>query len=452
MANSRQKEKIRPPMPKLLLASQSPRRRELLSALGIPFTVDSAPTDETLPDGVHPRDGVVTLAIRKGEAALALCDEDTWILSSDTLVEADGVALGKPTDAADAVRMLKQLSGRTHRVHTGVAVRRGEQVAADVATTAVTFSPLTDEQIAAYVASGEPMDKAGAYGIQGAAGAFVCALDGDRDTVIGLSMTLVKRLLIQAGYPLTDKDRQPRSTPPRKTTPRRGTRTTDKKANAPAADAQARRMQAAIEGLKALFPEAVCALEYDGDPWKLLVMGRLSAQCTDHRVNIVCKELFAKYPTYDHMAQAELSELEDIVRPCGLYRRKAADLRDASRRLRDVYGGRLPNTMEELLTFPGVGRKIANLLLGDIYGAEAVVCDTHCIRICGRLGFYPESLRDPLRIEKTLREVMPAGEGSDFCHRVVLFGRTVCTARAPSCPGCPLKDICAHAAKGGTAI
>ncbi len=448
MGNSRQRKKTQTPMPKLLLASKSPRRRQILSALGIPFTVDSAPTDETLPDGMHPRDGVVLLAIRKGEAARTLGDGDTWILSSDTLVEADGAALGKPADAADAVRMLRLLSGQTHRVHTGVAVRRGDVVFADAATTAVTFRSLTEEEIAAYVESGEPMDKAGAYGIQGAAGAFVRRVEGDMDTVIGLSVTLTKRLLAEAGFPLPPK---PSSAPAStgKKTEKTATRTTSAQNGARGASLSLKegraRMQAATEGLKTLFPEAICALEYDGDPWKLLVMGRLSAQCTDHRVNIVCKELFTKYPTYTHMAQADLQELEDIVRPCGLYRRKAADLRDASVRLRDVYGGRLPDTMDELLTFPGVGRKIANLLLGDIYGAEAVVCDTHCIRICGRLGFYPESLRDPVRIEKLLRQVMPHGEGSDFCHRVVMLGRTVCTARAPACADCSLRQICAHA-------
>ena len=150
------------------------------------------------------------------------------------------------------------------------------------------------------------------------------------------------------------------------------------------------------------------------------------------------------------MAEADLAELEAIVRPCGLYRVKADNLREASRMLISRYGGQLPDTMEELLTLPGVGRKIANLLLGDIFHKEAVVCDTHCIRICGRLGFYPEGLKDPVRIERLLREVMPAGEGSDFCHRIVLLGREICTARAPRCATCPLAHLCthAHAAQG----
>lgn len=210
------------------------------------------------------------------------------------------------------------------------------------------------------------------------------------------------------------------------------------------------RMAQTVEALRTLYPVAACALEYEGDPWRLLVMGRLSAQCTDARVNIVCKELFAKYPSAAAMAEADLAELEAIVRPCGLYRVKADNLREASRMLISRYGGQLPDTMEELLTLPGVGRKIANLLLGDIFHKEAVVCDTHCIRICGRLGFYPEGLKDPVRIERLLREVMPAGEGSDFCHRIVLLGREICTARAPRCATCPLAHLCthAHAAQG----
>lgn len=205
------------------------------------------------------------------------------------------------------------------------------------------------------------------------------------------------------------------------------------------------RMAEAVERLRELYPAAECALEYEGDAWRLLVMGRLSAQCTDARVNVVCKELFAKYPNAAAMAEANIEELEAIVRPCGLFRVKADNLREASRRLVEVYGGVLPDTMEELLTFPGVGRKIANLLLGDIFGKDAVVCDTHCIRICGRLGFYPEACKDPLRVERILRALMPAGEGSDFCHRIVWFGRQVCTARSPRCTACPLASICTHA-------
>ena len=202
------------------------------------------------------------------------------------------------------------------------------------------------------------------------------------------------------------------------------------------------RLGAIVARLKEVYPDATCALEYEGDPWRLLVMGRLSAQCTDARVNIVCKELFAKYPNAKVMAAGNLAEIEEIVKPCGLYRVKAKNIRDASRLLVDGYGGALPDTMEELLTFPGVGRKIANLLLGDVFGKPAVVCDTHCIRICGRFGMYPEKEKNPEKIEKILTALIDPAEGSDFCHRIVWFGRETCTARTPKCGGCPLADLC----------
>ena len=209
------------------------------------------------------------------------------------------------------------------------------------------------------------------------------------------------------------------------------------------------RMAAAVAVLKEKYPDAECALEYEGDPWRLLVMGRLSAQCTDARVNIVCKDLFAKYPTASAMAEADLEELCELVRPCGLYRVKGENLKDASRMLVEDYHGILPDTMEELLRFPGVGRKIANLLLGDIFHKDAVVTDTHCIRICGRLGAYPESEKNPAKIERILTELLDGSESSDFCHRLVWFGREVCTARSPKCHDCPMaqKGLCAHAEK-----
>ncbi len=210
-----------------------------------------------------------------------------------------------------------------------------------------------------------------------------------------------------------------------------------------------RRMAEIILLLKERYPSAECALKYEGDPWKLLVMGRLSAQCTDERVNEVCKELFAKYPNFEAMAEAKTEEIEAIVRPCGLYRMKAQNLKDASVMLKEEFGGELPSDMGSLLRFPGVGRKIANLLLGDIFGLPAVVCDTHCIRICGRLGMYPEKLKDPARIEVILRGILPPEEGSDFCHRIVWFGREVCTARAPSCRECPLRALCVRAERDG---
>lgn len=202
------------------------------------------------------------------------------------------------------------------------------------------------------------------------------------------------------------------------------------------------RIAQVIARLKRVYPDAECALEYGADPWRLLVMGRLSAQCTDKRVNEVSRELFSVFPTARDMAYGDLSELERIVKPCGLYRMKAANIRDASRMLVEDFGGALPDNMEDLLRLPGVGRKIANLLLGDIFGKPAIVCDTHMIRICGRLGMYPESLKDPTKIEMILRELVPPEEGSDLCHRVVLFGRDTCSARSPACEGCPLSDIC----------
>ncbi len=202
------------------------------------------------------------------------------------------------------------------------------------------------------------------------------------------------------------------------------------------------RLSLIVEKLKEIYPAAECALHYDGDPWKLLVMGRLSAQCTDARVNIVCEELFRVFPTAESMAYGDISEIERIVKPCGLYRMKAANLKDASKMLVEEYGGILPDEIEELLRLPGVGRKIANLLVGDIYGKSAVVCDTHCIRICGRLGMYPEKEKSPEKIEKILRSLIDEKEGSDFCHRIVLFGRETCTARAPQCDGCPLAELC----------
>ena len=203
-----------------------------------------------------------------------------------------------------------------------------------------------------------------------------------------------------------------------------------------------KRLSLIIERLKKIYPEAECALHYGGDPWKLLVMGRLSAQCTDARVNIVCEELFKRFPTVEAMANGDLGEIEEIVKPCGLYRMKADNIREASRMLITDFDGKLPDNMEDLLKLPGVGRKIANLLLGDVFGKEAIVCDTHCIRICGRLGMYPEKEKDPTKIEKILRELMDLKEGSDFCHRIVFFGRETCTARAPMCENCPLADLC----------
>lgn len=203
------------------------------------------------------------------------------------------------------------------------------------------------------------------------------------------------------------------------------------------------------EALKSVYPDAPCALEYGGDPWRLLVMGRLSAQCTDKRVNEVSQELFRAFPDAGAMANADISEIEKIVKPCGLYKMKAANIKDSSRLLIEKFGGRVPDSMDELLLFPGVGRKIANLLIGDIYGGEAIVCDTHLIRICGRLGMYPEKEKNPLRIEKIMRELIDLKEGSDFCHRIVMLGREYCQARSPRCEECPISGLCYKYEKSG---
>ena len=196
------------------------------------------------------------------------------------------------------------------------------------------------------------------------------------------------------------------------------------------------------ERLRKIYPEAECALQFGGEPWKLLVMARLSAQCTDARVNAVSVPLFERYPTLEAMADADISELEELVRPCGLYRTKAASIKCACADVRDRFGGVVPDNMEDLLSLSGVGRKIANLLLGDIYGKGGIVADTHCIRICGRLGFYPEKYKDPKKTEDIMSSLIDQSEQSDFCHRIVQFGRDTCTARSPKCDTCPLGDVC----------
>lgn len=205
--------------------------------------------------------------------------------------------------------------------------------------------------------------------------------------------------------------------------------------------------KAIISALEELYPDAECALEYKGDPWKLLVMARLSAQCTDARVNIVCENLFSLYPDMRAMAAAKLEELEAAVRPCGLYKVKAKNLHDMCNMLIGEYGGKIPSGMDELLALPGVGRKIANLIRGDLFGLPAIVTDTHCIRIAGRLGFYDESEKNPQKIERILCDVIPPEKQSDFCHRLVWFGREWCTARAPRCSECPLAELCMRSRK-----
>jgi len=202
-----------------------------------------------------------------------------------------------------------------------------------------------------------------------------------------------------------------------------------------------------IEELKKQYPEAICSLEFDGDPWKLLVAARLSAQCTDERVNIVCKPLFKRFPDAESVTRGTVEEIEEIVRPCGLFRTKAKSIFEMSKMLLEEFDGRVPDTMEELLRLPGVGRKIANLILGDIYRKGGIVADTHCIRICGRLGFYDTAKKDPLFTERTMEKLIPLHEQSDFCHRMVLFGREFCMARGPRCGECPIRELCLYESK-----
>ena len=195
-----------------------------------------------------------------------------------------------------------------------------------------------------------------------------------------------------------------------------------------------------IEILKKRYPEAPCALHY-GKDYELMIAVRLSAQCTDARVNLVTPALFAAYPTLEAMATADITDVENYVHSCGFYKHKARDIVLACQMLLSDYGGKVPNTMDDLLKLPGVGRKTANLLLGDLYGVPgSTVCDTHCIRICGRLGLTQGN--DPVKVENQLRLILPPEESSDFCHRIVLFGRDCCTARNPKCSDCPLSFWC----------
>lgn len=200
------------------------------------------------------------------------------------------------------------------------------------------------------------------------------------------------------------------------------------------------RALAVVNLLKNAYPDAVCALQYKQD-YELLFATRLSAQCTDARVNLVTRDLFVTFPTLQSFADAPLEAIEEGIKTCGLFRTKARDLKACARMLLDEFGGKVPDNMADLLKLPGIGRKTANLILGDIYGQPAIVTDTHCIRLSNRLGFVKDQ-KDPVKVETALRGLIPPAESSDFCHRLVLHGREVCTARAPKCEGCCLASVC----------
>lgn len=207
-----------------------------------------------------------------------------------------------------------------------------------------------------------------------------------------------------------------------------------------------KKVRSIIDALNLRYPDAICALHYEKD-YELMIAVRLSAQCTDARVNLITPALFAAYPTLEAMANADIADVENYIHSCGFFRQKAKDIVLACQMLLTEYDGKVPGTMEDLLRLPGVGRKTANLLLGDLYKEPgSVVCDTHCMRICERLGLSKG--REPEKVEKQLRAVLPPEESSDFCHRIVLFGREICTARSPKCGECPLAIYCDEINKG----
>ena len=202
-----------------------------------------------------------------------------------------------------------------------------------------------------------------------------------------------------------------------------------------------------IERLKKEYPEADCTLDYD-QAWKLLVSVRLAAQCTDARVNVVVEKLYEKFPDVNALAEAPVEEITELVRPCGLGNSKARDISACMKVLRDQYGGKVPEDFDKLLALPGVGRKSANLIMGDVFGKPAVVTDTHCIRLVNRMGLV-DGIKEPAKVEKELWKLIPPEEGNDFCHRLVDHGRAVCTARTkPYCHKCCLEDICKKAQVG----
>lgn len=195
----------------------------------------------------------------------------------------------------------------------------------------------------------------------------------------------------------------------------------------------------AIEILKELYPEAICSLNAS-NPFELLVAVRLSAQCTDARVNLVTPALFERYKTLEDYASADVKEVEKYIHSCGFYKSKAESIVGMAQKVLSEFNGEVPDNIDDLIILPGVGRKTANLIVGDVYGKEAIVVDTHCIRITNRIGLVAE--KDPKKIEFLLKKIIPSNEGSDFCHRLVLFGRDVCSARKPLCEECPMSEIC----------
>ncbi len=199
------------------------------------------------------------------------------------------------------------------------------------------------------------------------------------------------------------------------------------------------RVLKAVEALEKLYPDAICSLEYS-DAFQLLIATRLSAQCTDKRVNMVTPDLFAEFPTPEKMANADINRVEELIKTCGLYKTKARDLIKIAESIVKDFGGQVPDNIDDLTRLSGVGRKTANLVMGDIYKQPAVVCDTHFIRLCNRLGFVKTT--NPLSVEKEMRKLLPPNKSNDFCHRSVLFGRDICTARKANCNQCPMNEFC----------
>ena len=202
-----------------------------------------------------------------------------------------------------------------------------------------------------------------------------------------------------------------------------------------------------VAALKKEYPDALCSLDYQ-DPLQLLIATRLSAQCTDARVNLVTPALFEKYPDLESFCGAEVEDVEALIHSCGFYHAKARDIVAMTKKIKEDFGGQVPHTLEDLISLPGVGRKTANLIMGDVFGKPAIVTDTHCIRLCNLIGLV-DGIKDPAKVERALWKIVPPQEGNDLCHRFVLHGRAVCVARRPRCGECCLKEICRHAKSQG---